>query len=389
MTKKQLKNLIRECILEVHLDVNEAAISSQEVAEKAFDFIKKTILGLSDKIKTFNRNVPLVDEQIAIIANDINEEIVEKLVKTKVIPCPIEFIKRGEGSLGAYSRATKKIELNSHHYLTKKVQDGYELLDPKNIDFDDMYDTIEHELIHQQQDERSKGKAFDKKGGGDRGWNYLLKKYDVNKDGKLDDAEIQKISAEDFVMWKKINEKDLVARYGDVVNQKQNVAPGLDDKQYISKVKYYNDPLELNTFAKDAANRYVKMSLTNINNWIKTGVLPNIEYSADNVKNLVLSPFVSASTTQVFKEQQAQPQQQPQNQNLRNQLMQARSKTVASKFTVDQSVKDSMKQLLMTLHDGYKFLNTQNRQKWWNYVYQSLLGMKFNPIHPINTTTSQ
>ena len=53
MTKNELKQLIVECINEVMLD--EAAISSQDIADKAFEVIKKTIFGLSDKIKRFKK----------------------------------------------------------------------------------------------------------------------------------------------------------------------------------------------------------------------------------------------------------------------------------------------------------------------------------------------
>ena len=205
MTKNELKQLIVECINEVMF--NEAAISSQDIADKAFELIKKTIFGLSNKIKKFNEKVPLVDQQVQIIVNDINKEIVEKLVNTKVIPCPIEFVKREHGNLGSYSTSTKKIELNWEHYLVKSVQGGYELLDPKDINFDDIHETIEHELIHQQQDEKSKGKAFDKNktyfNDVDRGWNYLVKKYDSNKNGQLDGDELRKVTGEILIFGKK------------------------------------------------------------------------------------------------------------------------------------------------------------------------------------------
>ena len=55
MTKNELKQLIVECINEVMF--NEAAISSQDIADKAFELIKKTIFGLSNEIKRFNEKV--------------------------------------------------------------------------------------------------------------------------------------------------------------------------------------------------------------------------------------------------------------------------------------------------------------------------------------------
>jgi len=378
MTKNELKQLIVECINEVMF--NEAAISSQDIADKAFELIKKTIFGLSNKIKKFNEKVPLVDQQVQIIVNDINKEIVEKLVNTKVIPCPIEFVKREHGNLGSYSTSTKKIELNWEHYLDKSVQGGYELLDPKDINFDDIHETIEHELIHQQQDEKSKGKAFDKNktyfNDVDRGWNYLVKKYDSNKNGQLDGDELRKVTGDDFDLWQKIKQKDLVSKYGDVVLKKQELAPNASDEEFIKYVKYYNHPEELNTFAKDTVNKYVKLALNDMMNQIKSGELPNIQYSSELVKRFMLSPFVDKSNTNVFKEQQ---QASVQNPNLRDKLLQNRQK--ANQITVNQGYRDYLKRKLISLHPGYNFLNSKNKQKWWSYVYQLLLSMKFNPIN--------
>lgn len=362
--------------MEVRREMNEAAISSQETAEKAFEEIKNIIESLSEKIKKFNKNVPLQDDQVELIVNDINSQITKKLVDTKLVPCPIEFAKKNKGNLGSYNSSLKKIQLNWFHYLVKQVQGGYELLDVKDINFDDIYETIEHELIHQQQDERSKGKAFEKNKNWntDRGYDYLLKKYDSNKNGKLDSDEIQNVTGDDFDLWQKMKQKDLVSRYGDIVLKKQEIDPNASEEEFLKSIKYYNHPEELNTFAKDTVNKYVNSALYDIMNQIKSGGLPNMQYSPELVKRIILSPFVDKSSTDVFKEQQT-----TQNQNLRDKLLQNRQKK--DQVTVNQGFKDYLKQKLMSLHPGYKFLNTKNKQKWWNYVYQSLLNMKFKGIN--------
>ena len=36
---------------------------------------------------------------------------------------------------------------------------------------------------------------------------------------------------------------------------------------------------------------------------------------------------------------------------------------------------------LMSLFDGYGYLTPKNRNKWWNYVYKSILGMKYSGVN--------
>jgi hypothetical protein len=317
MTKSELRAIIKECISEVYGDVNEAAIDAQDMTKKSVSVIKDIIKGLSNKIKILNNSVvPLSAKQLGPYVFEINNQIKERLVDTNIVPCPIIFVKLKEGTLGGYG-FDNEVYLNVYYYLAAEsyVGDGYFLIPYKDIKFDEMYRTIEHELIHYQQNERSKGKAYN-----------ISDKDDLN-----------------------FSEK-----YKDIIKQKKLIAPKLSDEQFINYVKYYNNVNELNTFAKDAVNKYVKDILKDMRSFIRNGGLPKKDYSSEEVKSFVLSPLLN-SKTDIFNEQDIKYRQSPYN---------------ISRF----------KQKLINSYEGYKYLTAKNKKKWWIYVYQSLMNMKFEPL---------
>jgi len=277
MTKSELRAIIKECISEVYGDVNEAAIDAQDMTKKSVSVIKDIIKGLSNKIKILNNSVPLSAKQLGPYVFEINNQIKERLVDTNIVPCPIIFVKLKEGTLGGYGN--NEVYLNVYYYLAAEsyVGDGYFLIPYKDIKFDEMYRTIEHELIHYQQNE-----------------------------------------------------------------------------QFINYVKYYNNVNELNTFAKDAVNKYVKDILKDMRSFIRNGGLPKKDYSSEEVKSFVLSPLLN-SKTDIFNEQDIKYRQSPYN---------------ISRF----------KQKLINSYEGYKYLTAKNKKKWWIYVYQSLMNIKFEPL---------
>jgi hypothetical protein len=315
MTKSELRAIIKECISEVYGDVNEAAIDAQDMTKKSVSVIKDIIKGLSNKIKILNNSVPLSAKQLGPYVFEINNQIKERLVDTNIVPCPIIFVKLKEGTLGGYGN--NEVYLNVYYYLAAEsyVGDGYFLIPYKDIKFDEMYRTIEHELIHYQQNERSKGKAHN-----------ISDKDDLN-----------------------FSEK-----YKDIIKQKKLIAPKLSDEQFINYVKYYNNVNELNTFAKDAVNKYVKDILKDMRSFIRNGGLPKKDYSSEEVKSFVLSPLLN-SKTDIFNEQDIKYRQSPYN---------------ISRF----------KQKLINSYEGYKYLTAKNKKKWWIYVYQSLMNIKFEPL---------
>lgn len=410
------------------VNINEAAITTQDIAEPIFNTIKKIIFSLSDKIASFNQNAPLYPRQVDIIINDINEQIKQSSLNS---PVPIEFTKEERDNLGAYNRSTKKIKLNANNYLVdyvNELQQGipedeqriYKLKDPQSIDFDNMYETIEHELIHQQQDVKSGGKLFNIK---DKSYDFLKNKYDTNKNNKLDDDEIKNIAQNDYDAYKSVKYKEDNKNWGELLKKREEIAPGLDRNTFLNKVKYYNNPAEINTFAKDTVNSFVKQTYNAYINYFRQNNIP-ANLSAEQMKTIVLAPFLNASETNVFQnqaqqestqvdqnqqqviepqQQTQQPQQQPQqqsqkNQELRNKLQQNKNAkqqqqqqtgiaSFFSKFKITQDMKQKETKNLLSLYPGYKFLTSANKQKWWNYAYQLLNSMKFTPIvyNPQNT----
>lgn len=318
MTKQQLRLIIRECISEVNGEVNEGAISVQDTTNRVMVVMKDILKNLSKQIRVMNQKVPLSGEEVGKYVRGINDSIESKIVVTKIVPCNIEFAVMKEETVGGYSPKNKEIYLNVFYYLIKKHigGSGYVLTEYKDIKFNDMAHTIEHELIHQQQDERSRGKIFGNKG----------------------------------------VEKKLSSMYGDVINDKSEIAPEMSDDQFIEYVKYYNDPSELNTFAKNVVDKYVISALKDMRAFIRHGGLPSKNYySAEEVRSFVLSPLLHQSKTDIFKGVNEQYSQGTYNIN-------------------------RFKQRLINLYDGYKYLSAISKKKWWIYVYQLLMNMKFDPL---------
>ena len=144
--------------------------------------------------------------------------------------------------------------------------------------------------------------------------------------------------------------------YGDVINDKSEIAPEMSDDQFIEYVKYYNDPSELNTFAKNVVDKYVISVLKDMRAFIRHGGLPSKNYySAEEVRSFVLSPLLQQSKTDIFKGVNEQYSQGTYNIN-------------------------RFKQRLINLYDGYKYLSAISKKKWWIYVYQLLMNMKFDPL---------
>ena len=353
MTKSELRRLIVECINEV---IDEGAISSQDMADKVIGVIKDTVKSLNKQINDINnryRGYGIRLEHIKFVTDTLNKEIDEKLVKTKIIPCSIKFSELEGSSAGVFNHRNKDIKLNIT-YLIIPRSIGLELRDFKNMNFGAMYSTIEHELIHQQQDERSKGKIskFNK------GIYYLVKKYDSNGDGFLDPEDVMRITPKDRKIAGKILKKYRNKKFKAIFDKRKFIDPKLNDKDFLENVEYYNNHQELNTSAKDVVNSYVSSQYKGMKVTIKWGNLENREYSSDEVRNFILSPFLNPSDD-MFKLQ----------------------KTNLNRIEwVKRNLKSRFKQRIIDYHKGYKYLTAENKKKWWKYVFLLLLNYNFSPI---------
>jgi hypothetical protein len=311
MTKGELKSLIRTCICEVHLNIDEGAILNvQDIADKVVDKFKKFYINSESVLvsqNTFDREHK--KESVLEHAEWINTNFFFKLKiasldtneKTTDIPIPIIFRDLGKGVHGAYrSDYTKKapegvIHVNIFVYLATNVSgsDKYKLIPPSKVDYDELSSTIEHELMHYEQHARS----------GKEGSVFFGK--------SSNDPEIKKMLVD-----------------------KPNKPENLSDEKYAEYVNYYNLKIELNTHAKDTANKFANLFYNRFKKYDKS-------FTADQMKQNITSIFTN-----------------PQNDE--------------SKFALN---------LLFGLFDGYRYLTPKNRNKWWNYVYKSILGTKYKGVN--------
>lgn len=331
--------------------IEEGAITAQDMTDKIFDGIKSIIKVYSKEYK----GEPISDEQLNVIVKDINDDIQSKLVDTGISPCPIKFDKL-ERSLGKYDSDTKDIQLSLNYLIQQDDMGIIKFLEMRRMDLKDMRNTIEHELIHQIQDVKSKGRLFSNKI-----LNYIVRKY-IDKSGNVstDDIFLAFKDRRLFGVYDKLLAKMLKKDYSELIDRKKFIDPYVSDDKFIENVLYYNKRSELNTFAKEAVNMYIKNALTNLKTDIayqyrRSDVVKKKEFTSAEVRALIL-PFVDFDTT---------------------------------KYNSDDTVflnrarvcKYNFKNKLISYYDeGYYYLTKENKKKWWRYVFQLLLNYKFEPI---------
>jgi hypothetical protein len=314
MNRNEFKQFVVECVNEIRAGLSEGSIDVKIKANRVMEVIKKSVRELYD-IKMMGGGKLVKKDEFKQTLNILNEKIENKLKSEGIdVGCPIYFVSdANRGADGWYDPVTKSVYIDGDEYFVDGSYKSY-----STIKFNDMHRTLEHELVHREQDVRSGGKLF--------------KTGQFLKNGKL-----KFITAKDYEeISKKFN--------FDKMDNKEKA-------EFIKWLMYYNDLSELDTFANNAADRYVEymvgqFSLT-IKNYIKrTGEGSKREYSSDDVRKYVLAPIYGAkegNNREYF--------------NL--------------KF---------LKNKLISYHRGYKFLSKENKKKWWKYVIMALLNHKFNPM---------
>ena len=340
MTKNELKLMIEECINEVRIE--EGAISSEEMAKKVMVLMKdiiKDVIGM-------NAGKVLPSEEALQHDMDILNEIIKiRIVDKGIISCPIRFDKID--SIGVYLKDKKEIVLSREYFLLKGFN-KYRYKRIGEIKFDEMYNAIEHELIHQQQDERSRGIYL--KG---KILNYVAKKYlNMGDDvgiGKIIDDLVKNKRV--FKIYRDMTDKFLEKEYSDLISNRDNIDPTVSEDQFLELVGYFNKPSELNTFAKEVVNKYIKNSLIYLKSDItfryNRGEIESKELSGEEVRRLIL-PFLYSG------------------------------KSNNSKLWSSSNV--NIKKKILGYSEGYKYLTVDNKKKWWRYVFQLLMNYKFEPI---------
>jgi hypothetical protein len=277
----------------------------------------------------------------------LNETIKYRIVDRGIINCPIKFDKID--SIGVYLKDKKEIILNRDHFLLNAVAGGgYRFKLIRDIKFDEMYNAIEHELIHQQQDERSRGIYL--KG---KILNYVAKKY-LNMG---DDVGIEKIinalakNERVFKIYRDMTDKFLDKEYSDLISNRDKIDPTVSEDMFLELVSYLNKPSELNTFAKEVVNKYIKNSIIYLKSDMtfkyNRGEIESEELSGEEVRRLIL-PFLYSG------------------------------KSGNSKLWSSSNV--NIKKKILGYSNGYKYLTVKNKKIWWRYVFQLLINHKFEPI---------
>lgn len=323
-------------------EMNEGAISTEDVAKKVF-FVIKDIISYYGKE---NRGKRFSESEVGEYVNQVNDNIKRYTYDIKISPCIIRFDKID--AYGIYHKEDKDIKLSRDHYLLKKVFNGeYEFRMLRDIKLDAMYNTIEHELIHQRQDELSKGEFLK-----DRVYTSFVKKY-IKGDGIDIDGVFKKIMENPKLLdvYNMMLKKYLRSKYGDIIDRKKEIAPDDSNEDFIKNVLYYNSSSELNTFAKEAVDKYIKNAIKGL----KTDITFDSKYSngkrysrmeqlsSEDVKRIIL-PFLKSD----------------------------KDRYEISKYDfINKITRDYI---------GYKYLTVENRKKWWRYVFQLLMNHKFEPI---------
>lgn len=295
-------------------NIQEGSIDVRNEVVKVMSIVKEIIRGLYSKkyVKggVINGGKEVKDDEFEKVLGYVNNEIKHRLEDSGVIGCPIGFVLYLQNSeyAGGYHPYEKIIVIDGYEYFTKfdKKLRVYVYLDFGKIRFDDMKRTIEHELIHQQQDQRSKGKFI------------------KNKKNMITYDEVIEL-----------------------VSRKRMIAPEMDDELFMSKLMYFNDVDELDTYANNVADKYiqdkVKEMKDNIRRGIKSGDIEPINYSAEDVREKILGGIMRNKDNRY-----------------------------------DISLK--LQRELIKLSIGYKFLTVKNKKRYWKYLFKALLVNRFEPM---------
>ena len=295
--------------------IQEGSIDVRNEVVKVMSIVKEIIRGLYSKkyVKggVINGDKVVTEDEFKKVLEYINHEIKHRLYDSGVISCDILFVtwlKDGEAS-GSYYIGYDAIAVDGYKYLTEfdEVWGVYRYRNFSKIRFDDMSRTMEHELVHHEQYRRSKGKFF-------------KNKKDVS------------ISDEEMVELKK---------------KKNKVAPDMSDEVYIKRIKYYNRVSELDTFANNAADKYIQYKVKEMRNIINFRTKHENEevrnYSGEEVRKYVLSGILRSNE---------------------------------GRF----GMKLDIQRKLIELSSNYKFLTVKNKKKYWKYLFKALLVNRFEPM---------
>ena len=243
------------------MNIQEGSINVRPAVVKVMDVLKKTIKGLYSKKVIKGGNV-VEEEEFGKVLLYINHEIKHRLEDSGVIECPILFVLYLKDSeyAGGYHPYKKIIVVDGYDFFTMfDTELGMDVyLDFGKIRFDNMSRIMEHELIHQQQDQRSKGKFF------------------KNKKGMITDDE--------FI---------------ELVSKKRIIAPGMDDELFIDRLTYYNNVAELDTYANNVADMYIQYKVKEMRTMINYRVKHDNEevrnYSVEEVREYVLRGILKSN----------------------------------------------------------------------------------------------
>jgi hypothetical protein len=322
--------LVNKIINEHKKTLREGAITTQGEADNYIELIKQSISSVASNVPMWNSSGPFFDEKdikkvCSIYASVINNKLISGINEFGFVSFIIKPKIMKEGGIAYYNHVTNKIQINPISFLYNEKTGFLKTLE--EINFNKMKLALEHELIHFHQYSRRKI-LFQFKAPKD-----ILKKYDKNKNNRIDPdeyAELSKNSVDsikfDLFYDIKNSEKNF-KKYREVYLKKDEIAPDMDYVTFSQNVDYFNNPVELNTWAFDESKNFIEY----IYNYIKTKTR---NYSSEQMKQIFLrllhkkDDFNRFFTGRVF----------------------------------------------------YKYLTTDNKKKFFKYVYQILLNMDYPPL---------
>lgn len=244
------------------MNINEGSIDVKEKTNRIMEVIKRVLRGMYDNKEIVGGRL-VVGDKFKETLDILNKGIEEGILKDKIdIGCGIYFVydENKRDSDGWYNRNEKKIYIDAYEYLLYgKGVDAYKRY--YEIRFNDLSRTLEHELVHHEQNVRSSGKFFT----ANKKLRFMTKdEYEHQLSKKFDIG-------------------------GMSVSERNN---------FIKILVYINDVAELDTFANNVADRYVEYMLKGFKTMVKNRIKSNYdvrrEYSGEEVRRYVLSPIYDA-----------------------------------------------------------------------------------------------
>lgn len=318
MTKKELKQLIKECVSEIILsdaiitkgkdhnlsykeisknviDKFKTFYSNPNTFNKLHDYLYKNAKSFKSYYKNLNYKTQIAIADLSVIADFLNENFFDKLViggmwrywddpnfqsnkqkDTKYfdqflkggdspVPIKMEDIPIGDGAYsvpkGSDNFKTGYIALNIKRTILKydKTNDdafsmSYNLIKPEDVDYNELEKTIEHELIHFEQHRRSNKSALTVLGDNPAQGKNIDPEMKYMINNIPNDIEKLYKSEMDYNDDWYVNQLNYFNKKAELMPHAKNT---IQKYEQVLKQKYPNQPISKEIIEKEPINKYV------------------------------------------------------------------------------------------------------------------------------------